>query len=65
MTTRTVFELFCDEVACTSMVSGPTQQIVLDNAFGAGGWRLVPLSKGHGRTEVIHRCGRHAVEPAL
>lgn len=59
MTQRTSFELHCDVVPCTSVVSGPERQIVLDTAFRQDGWLLVPVQRGHGITEVIHQCGRH------
>lgn len=62
MAQRTVHEMHCDVAACTSVVTGPTHQTVVDTAFGQGGWRLVPIQRGHGVTEVIHQCDRHHVE---
>lgn len=59
MSQRTVYELHCDIAACTSVVTGPTHQVVLETAFGPGGWALSPVQRGHGVTDVIHKCPRH------
>ena len=61
MTQRTLFELHCDIQVCTSVVRGPTHQVVMDTAFGQhGGWTMAPVQYGHGKTEVIYRCPAHA-----
>jgi hypothetical protein len=59
MTQRTIFELRCDIQVCTSVVSGPSHQMVMDTAFRGGGWTTAPVQFGHGKTEVIYRCPTH------
>lgn len=59
LTERLIYELYCDIQPCTSVVSGPTREIVLNTAFQNGGWTLITRQVGHGKTEVVNQCDKH------
>lgn len=59
-TQRTVFELRCDIMGCTSVISGPNYQTVQSHAMSdLGGWAIVSVQTGHGHTDLIYRCDLH------
>lgn len=60
MTSRTVYELQCDVLPCTSVVRGPSHQTVMDLAFStSGGWDTAAVAIGHGKVELVYRCPLH------